>query len=79
MILQKLISLMSAYPNPTVDVPSCGGGDKWAGFVPSDFDSNGRTLSKLQEITAAETLLPQEKSHGIYFVAISNANKPQKL
>jgi hypothetical protein len=46
----------------------------------SDFDCNGRTLSKLQEITAAETAVTNAgKSHSIYFVAISNADKPKTL
>jgi hypothetical protein len=72
--------VMSAYPNPTVDVLHLVvSDDKWTDLSYQIFDSNGRTLSKLQEITAAETLLlMQEKSHGIYFVAISNANKTLK-
>jgi hypothetical protein len=70
---------VSVYPNPTVDVPSSCGGDKWAGFVPSDFDGNGRTLSKLQEITAAETLLPMQESHTVFILLPYRMQTNQKL
>lgn len=71
---------MSAYPNPTIDVLHLVVSDnKWSVLSYQLFDSNGRTLSKLQKITASEMLLPmQEKQVGIYFVAVSNEVKTVK-
>jgi len=72
--------VMSAYPNPTIDaVHLVFSDDKWTDLSYQLFDSSGRTLSKLQKITASETLLPmQEKQVGIYFVSVSNADKTVK-
>ena len=72
--------VMSAYPNPTIDVLNLVVSDeKWSGMSYQLFDLNGKTLSKLQKMITSETSVSmQELQSGIYFLTITNGSKKIK-
>ncbi|WP_158730218.1 MULTISPECIES: T9SS type A sorting domain-containing protein [unclassified Flavobacterium] len=72
--------VMSAYPNPTIDVLNLVVSDeKWSGMSYQLFDLNGKTLSKLQKMITSETSISmQELQRGIYFLTITNGLKTIK-
>lgn len=72
--------VMSAYPNPTIDVLNLVVSDeKWNDMSYQLFDLNGKTLSKLQKMTTSETSVSmQELQSGIYFLTITNGFKTIK-
>ena len=69
--------VMSAYPNPATDLLNLViSDDNWNSLSYQLYDINGRTLSKLQKLTASETNVSmQELQRGIYFLAVNSDNK----
>ncbi len=72
--------LMTAYPNPTVDILNLVVTDqKWDDLSCNLFDSNGRLVSKKIKVSSSETAVSmQELNQGIYFLVVSNSNKTIK-
>ena len=72
--------LMTAYPNPTVDILNLVVIDqKWDDLSCNLFDSNGRLVSKKIKLSSSETAVSmQELNQGIYFLVVSNSNKTIK-
>lgn len=72
--------LMTAYPNPTVDILNLVVIDqKWDDLSCNLFDSNGRLVSKKIKVSSSETAVSmQELNQGIYFLVVSNSNKTIK-
>ena len=77
----KINLVMSAYPNPTIDVLHLMvGDDKWTDLSFQLFDMNGKTVSKLQKMTTSKTSVSmQELQRGIYFLTITNGLNTIKI
>lgn len=72
--------LMTAYPNPTVDVLNLHVvNDKLENLSYNLFDMNGKVLAKNSKITTSETTVSmQGLNQGIYFLVVNNNNKAIK-
>ncbi|MFH6994123.1 T9SS type A sorting domain-containing protein [Flavobacterium sp. FlaQc-48] len=72
--------LMTAYPNPTVDVLNLViVNDKLDDLAYNLFDINGKIISGNSKITNSETSVSmQGLNQGIYFLGITNNNKTIK-
>lgn len=72
--------LMTAYPNPTIDILNLVVTDnKWDKLSCNLFDINGKNVSENLKITSAETAVSmRDLSQGIYFLVVSNSNKTIK-
>ena len=79
-VVAEINLVMAAYPNPTTDLLHLViTDDKWNDLSYQLFDINGRTLSNLKKIIASETSVSMQELHrGIYFLAVSSANKAIK-
>jgi hypothetical protein len=72
--------LMTAYPNPTIDILNLVVTDnKWDDLSCNLFDINGKIVAKNLKITSSETAVSmQELNQGIYFLVVSTSNKTIK-
>lgn len=72
--------LMTAYPNPTVDVLNLVVvNDELDNLSYNLYDITGKMISKNSKITASETSVSMHKlNQGIYFLAVNKNNKTIK-
>lgn len=71
---------MTAYPNPTVDVLNLEITDnKWNDLSFTVLDNNGKTVAKKTKVTTSQTQLSMQRyTSGIYFLTVTDRNKPIK-